>query len=515
MAVRTAVRRTEPRRNGNSTHGNPPGPSIGDTGNVERETTVGRPTALTDQEGVNFVGLSVARHLRWLFRPQDVADQGIDAHVELAKDGRATGRLLALQIKSGPSQFGRKVDDGWTFYYSDRERSLWNGHVLPVMVVLVDIDNDIAYWQRISPLTERRTKKRYAVHVPRSQTLSTAHDAWELAASGLEQVAHERWRAHLEVLPPQVASVLTARTADRSQCELIALHLAEGRLDAAGTTRRLLEERPLWMESDHGWPWAAGGAYSARHEAMRETSSAYENAAKHGGPAAGTFLGAAALHAVIDPAHARALIGRAEGHPGAGVSVAFAPANRPPPPGAVGPMRSDGVMEAAGSTAHDDVTVQKFLAAQAVHGRDDFSASRHAERAFELAPQDTDVMVQLAGILLRRSATPDAQPDDTSRAIALLRDAVAQLRRWSGPSADALDLLGRALLVTSQYEEALHWLLPEPHGTSTVDEFRTPSVLRLALHAAHSAASELTTWVLEQMGDTHADTVAKVRVGVL
>lgn len=472
-------------------------------------------TTLTDMEGVHLVGRTVARDLGWLFRPQDVADQGIDAQAELAIDGRATGRLVALQIKSGPSYFKRPVEDGWTFYYTPRERSLWNGHALPVMVVLVDLDNEIAYWERISPQTERRAKKRYAVTVPSAQTVSTAGDAWALAASGLEQIAHERWEAHIEALPPQAASLLRSKSDAATQRELIALHLAEGRLDAAAVARRLFAEQPVWMQSDDGWPWAVLGAYCARHDAMLESSQAYEIAAEHGGESAGRHLGTAVLHAVVDPARARALIDSAGDYPDAQVSIAIAQAILEHPDGDARPMRIHHVIETAGTAGDEDATVQSFLAEQAMRARDSLSAARHAERALELAPEHTDVMAQLADICIQRSATPQAQPDDTARAVALLSDAVTQIRRWSGHANDALGRLAKTLVVNGRHTEALHWLLPEPHGTATTAEYRDPALMRMALIAAHSAESELTPWILGQLGNTNDDLIVKVRLGIV
>ncbi|NTW38627.1 MAG: DUF4365 domain-containing protein, partial [Cellulomonadaceae bacterium] len=474
-----------------------------------------RSTTLTDQEGVLLLGRTVIRDLGWLFRQQEVADQGIDAQVEIAVDGHATGRLVALQIKTGPSYFKRPANGGWTFYYSARERNLWNGHALPVMVVLVDLANEVAYWQRISARTERRTEKRYAVTVPSSQTVSTATDAWQLAASGLEQIAHERWEAHLDALPPQVASLLLAKPEAGTQRELIALHLAEGRLDAAGTARRLFAERPVWMQSDDGWPWAVLGAYGACHEAMLESSQAYEIAAEHGGASAGPRLGVAALHAVTDPERARTLIDRAGDDPGARVSIAIAEAILEHPAGDARPMRIDRVIQVAGAAGDADATVQSFLAEQAVRARDSLSAARHAERALELAPEHADVMFRLARICLQRSATPQAQPDDVTRAVTLLSDAVTQIRRWSGHANDTLALLAQALVVNGRHDEALRWLLPEPHGTATATESRDPDLLRLALMAAHAAKSDLTAWILDQMGDTTADLIVQVRLGIV
>lgn len=58
-------------------------------------------TDATGQLGVNIVERLVLQH-GWVFRPQYVSDQGIDAQVETKEAGVTTGRLLALQIKAWP-----------------------------------------------------------------------------------------------------------------------------------------------------------------------------------------------------------------------------------------------------------------------------------------------------------------------------------------------------------------------------------------------------------------------------
>ena len=58
--------------------------------------------------------LGVARlevNMGWLFREQLTHDHGIDAQVEIVKDGQPTGDLIAIQIKSGTSFFSERGPD--------------------------------------------------------------------------------------------------------------------------------------------------------------------------------------------------------------------------------------------------------------------------------------------------------------------------------------------------------------------------------------------------------------------
>jgi hypothetical protein len=95
----------------------------------------------TGRIGVHGVGRLVHRELGWKFREQHESDVGVDALVEIVERERATGRLLALQIKAGRSWFREPAPSpGWVFRGPRRHLDYWLGHDLPVLVVLYDDD---------------------------------------------------------------------------------------------------------------------------------------------------------------------------------------------------------------------------------------------------------------------------------------------------------------------------------------------------------------------------------------
>ncbi|WP_281356977.1 DUF4365 domain-containing protein [Fodinicola acaciae] len=473
-------------------------------------------TGRTDREGIALFDLRVSRDLKWIFREQQVRDQGIDGQVEVADEDRGTGRLIAVQIKSGPSYFV-EVRDGWAFYYSSRERQLWLGHALPVMVVMVDLENDAIYWQRISAETERKTPKGYAVTLPPNQILATAADAWRLAASGVEQRATERFDVNLEVLPPPVRRVIETDGGNGSQATLLALHLAEGRGNPIGTAQALITSRPFWMETPTSWSWRALASYCAHHGAMRESADALEIAAESCSDRNGIWLAAAALNVVgEDRARARTLLESARSHGGGDVLVAIVEAILERPEGDASPLRTDTVLAAAGTEIGTDAAAQSFLAEQAIRAQDLGKAARHCERALELDPTDTDCMARIARIYGRRSITSGAQADDLRRAADLLSAAVTQRRQWSGPTHELLAQLARTLMLRGEHRLALRWLLPPPHGTATPEEATDPILLRNTLVAAHmSGASDVVSAIQAQMTEDLQDRVTQVQLGLL
>ena len=52
----------------------------------------------------------------FIFSEQPIEDYGIDAHIEVIENDKATGKLIALQIKSGKRFFEEKINDSIVFY---------------------------------------------------------------------------------------------------------------------------------------------------------------------------------------------------------------------------------------------------------------------------------------------------------------------------------------------------------------------------------------------------------------
>ncbi|MFE5483013.1 DUF4365 domain-containing protein [Streptomyces sp. NPDC056527] len=129
-----------------------------------------------ERAGVSWIEHLVTSDLGWLFRPQDIADFGIDAQLEVV-DGdpaEATGRLLGVQIKSGASHFRVPSVDGWWFLCDAGHVSYWLGHSLPVLVMLYEPVDKRVYWQHVSDRTVVSTGKGAKIHVPKAQDLTSA-----------------------------------------------------------------------------------------------------------------------------------------------------------------------------------------------------------------------------------------------------------------------------------------------------------------------------------------------------
>src|SRR5262245_1014276 len=124
----------------------------------------------TNRIGINAVEAIFLKEFKWIFREQHVSDFGIDAQVEAVVDGKQTGRLFALQIKTGPSYFKRK-GDGYVYYGDNKHLEYWLDHSLPVFIVIHDPSRNLTLWQRVDRERCRPTETGWAIDIPETQVL--------------------------------------------------------------------------------------------------------------------------------------------------------------------------------------------------------------------------------------------------------------------------------------------------------------------------------------------------------
>ena len=126
----------------------------------------------TERIGVNAVERIVTKDFNWIWREQQVADFGVDGQIEAVDpDGRPTGQLFAVQIKSGPSYF-RGTGETIPFYVDEDHLKYWDQHALPVILVLHNPEDGQTVWQWADLKTARATSERWCIDVPRSKVFT-------------------------------------------------------------------------------------------------------------------------------------------------------------------------------------------------------------------------------------------------------------------------------------------------------------------------------------------------------
>jgi Domain of unknown function (DUF4365) len=156
-------------------------------------------TDQTDRGGIHAVA-GIFTKMKWVFREQSTSDFGIDAQAEkLNSAGKAGGKLIALQIKTGASYF-RKRGDGFVFYGEDRHRDYWTNHSLPVFIILHNPENGLTLWQRIERhLIEEGENGRWAISIPANQTLDEANEHFFAAGIASDLASLKRLRLVLDL----------------------------------------------------------------------------------------------------------------------------------------------------------------------------------------------------------------------------------------------------------------------------------------------------------------------------
>jgi tetratricopeptide (TPR) repeat protein len=459
-----------------------------------------------DRAGVSLCDLEITTQLGYIFREQPTSDYGVDAHVEIKRDGHPTGRLLGLQLKSGRSQFGEETAEGWKFRPEKRHIPYWLGHSLPMYVLLVDVEDRSIYWQELSERTLKRGPRGgIYVLVPRAQNLGTARIPWERAAEQFVETAGLQYTDNLDHLPPRIAATVEEVAAEDPQAAaLVAAHLAAGRGTPELVVRTLTDSSPSWlMAGEPGKGLAVVADYAYAHGLTDLAVEVLLKCADLSAEKRYRYVRNAGLILVeTDRTRARALLDSASGMPEAAddLRLAIGYAVLDHPASSAHPIALPPGIESKLAEREDDDLILSFLARRAEYRGDLDAAVGLAEKALALAENSSALMDFAAKVITRRAHSAFAQPGDQARGIRLATAAVDQLHKWSGPTQESLDNLLRSLTTAGRFREALDRALPAPDGKALPEEAIRPSVQAVAALAAMALGrSDLSARILDEM----------------
>lgn len=123
-----------------------------------------------------------------IWRETATGDVGIDGNLEFVNvDGFATGKVIAVQVKSGPSYFKNESANGWKFYPEDKHKFYWESFPLPVILVLHDPSSNNSYWADVRQAlrTPVRTEQNF-IEVPRCNILQATKPTQLFATAGVQ-----------------------------------------------------------------------------------------------------------------------------------------------------------------------------------------------------------------------------------------------------------------------------------------------------------------------------------------
>ena len=125
----------------------------------------------TSRIGINKVEAIINNEFEWIFREQLRQDYGIDAQIEVVESGNPTGKIIALQIKTGLSHFKEKKD-GLIYYGTLRHLRYWTDHSLPVLIIAHIPETDKTYWAFVHPDNIQPTKTKWKILLPYTHELT-------------------------------------------------------------------------------------------------------------------------------------------------------------------------------------------------------------------------------------------------------------------------------------------------------------------------------------------------------
>ncbi len=462
-------------------------------------------TDQTDRAGIALCSLSVTLDLGFVFREQGTSDFGVDAQVEMKREGRPTGRLVGLQIKTGPSWFEESYDDGWIFRPKKRHISYWLNHSLPIYVLLVDLGTKAIYWQEITERTlQTGPRGGVFVQIPQSNVIASARGPWETAAEKFANTAAEDYDDNLSRLAPSTAGIVRGLAlASHADASLLCAHLARGRNAPELTARTLLVGMPHWLTNLGADGYAALADFAHSHGVDDLAVEALLAGADRFRSHQLRFTTSAGLIALnFDPDRARDLLGSAQAMSpdfSARVEIGFLVLGHP---AAAAPIPVPADLATRLAAIADDAFVLAFVAAQRALADDLNAAVDLAEKALALESDSWQHLTSLAHLLTRRSRSAQRRPDDQERAIELAERAVDQLHQWNGPTEQALQTLLRVLTLAGSFAQILDRTLHPPEGRASEREAVRPEVISAAADAARALdRAELADSLIDSLPD--------------
>ena len=125
-----------------------------------------------ESEGLHAVSGVLLYEFDWIGRAITEFDMGIDIHAEISNNGNPSGRLLGIQVKSGPSYFKRIKNNSVAFSFSKVHYKYWMNYSLPVIVVLYRPADKRLIWGHVCEANLRKMKDQWQIQIPLTQTFS-------------------------------------------------------------------------------------------------------------------------------------------------------------------------------------------------------------------------------------------------------------------------------------------------------------------------------------------------------
>ena len=153
-------------------------------------------TKATGKAGVIYVEKVVNEHGS-VFRPiHEEDDFGIDGYIELVKTETASGRLIAVQIKSGDSYLDSSGEE-FIVDVDERHLGYWLNYMVPVIVICYAPSKNFAAWISVRSYVQH---KKYRDELPVRQIRIPCRKSFDVNAISQELMILAHTRADERIL---------------------------------------------------------------------------------------------------------------------------------------------------------------------------------------------------------------------------------------------------------------------------------------------------------------------------
>lgn len=148
----------------------------------------------TGQKGLTILTKIVEKELGWVVRPNhQETDFGIDVYLDVTINEFVTGKSIAAQLKSGNSYLKELDDDFWLFTGEKKHLNYYLNHDIPVLIILVDVDNEIAYWETCKPeYISLAGNDSWSMPIPKRQQINSSQkeELTKYVSKTIDYVSH-------------------------------------------------------------------------------------------------------------------------------------------------------------------------------------------------------------------------------------------------------------------------------------------------------------------------------------
>lgn len=129
----------------------------------------------TERKGVIAVAKFAASNNQ-IWRETSNTDVGIDGQIEfVTPTNEVTGKVIAVQVKSGLSYFSNETTDGWRQPIASKHRMYWEAFPVPVILIVHNPETEISYWTDVRQQMRASKEGLGSIIVPKSNSLDATN----------------------------------------------------------------------------------------------------------------------------------------------------------------------------------------------------------------------------------------------------------------------------------------------------------------------------------------------------